>query len=76
MRQKEPNFSSIVDISQCATGQAKAQLTSNGSIPRGQRLSLRGVKRRSNLIFGGTGILPVILIDRLEARPTMEIATA
>jgi len=37
----------------------------------GPVLSLRGVKsgvpRESNLIFGGTGILPVILIDRLEA---------
>ncbi len=30
---------------------------------------------RSNLIFGGTGILPVILIDRLEPVPPMEIAS-
>jgi len=36
-------------------------------------LSLRGVKsrvpRESNLIFGGTGVSPVILIDGLEACP-------
>ena len=45
----------------------------------GPVLSLGGVKsrvqRKSNLIFGGTGVSPVILTDRLEACPTMEIAS-
>ena len=45
----------------------------------GPVLSLRGVKsrvpRESNLVFGGTGILPVILIGKLKACPRMEIAS-
>ncbi len=43
---------------------------------RGDEYVIARALARSNLIFGRTGILPVILIDRLEPVPPMEIASS